>query len=340
MDILLLSATLIASLFFLVKASEHAVKSSVNIAKILSVSELVIGLTIIAVGTSLPEIISGIFSALRGNGELIIGNVVGANMSNLTLVLGTGLLFSTIAVNKLLIKRDITIMAFAITLLMSVMSIGFTVSWIDGVALLLLFTAYVSFLFFTKKERKNENDFIDFINYFITARYLHQVMNGSAITVRKGSTGKSIKKELFREFFILAVSLIVVFISADFMVNSAIKIATNLNVSAAFIGAILAIGTTLPELSVTVSAAKQNKGGLLLGNIFGSCITNSFFVVGVAAIAREFSVSSSLIIKSAIAFLLMLLISIMIFIKRKLSRKHVLILYSTYVLFLLLFAGV
>ncbi|MEM4598529.1 MAG: calcium/sodium antiporter [Candidatus Diapherotrites archaeon] len=339
MDILCLLVLLVASLIFLVKASELAVKSAVKIAKMLSVSELVIGLTIIAVGTSLPETIAGIFAALQGNGDLIIGNVVGANMSNLTLVFGAALLFSAIKVERSIIKRDITILAFSLAFLMAVMSIGFTVSWIDGIALLLMFIAYVSFLFFTIKGSEREKNFLDFIHYFITAKYLRHIVLGSTSTLKKGAESRAIKKGLLKEILILAISLAVVITSANFLVDSAIGVAEKLSVSAAFIGALLAIGTTLPELSVTISAAKQNKGGLLLGNIFGSCITNTLFVVGFAAVFREFPVSYLVINKSAIALLLMILIALLIFVKRKLSRRYAILLFSAYFAFLLLFAG-
>ncbi|MEM4662628.1 MAG: calcium/sodium antiporter [Candidatus Diapherotrites archaeon] len=338
MQILLLIALLLISLGFLVKASSLVVKYSVEIAKILNVSELVIGLTIIAIGTSLPETISAVFSALHDNGDLIVGNVIGANMSNLTIVLGVAVLFSPITINKNLIKRDLTIMIFSSTFTFIVVAIGFFVSWFDAISSLLLFVAYVSFLFFSIKEKKQDN-FLDFVHYFITAKYLHHLLEKGILTLKTQKAKNIQTRYLLKKILLLGVSLTVVFISAKYLVDFALDLAFLLGVNASLIGVLLAIGTTMPELSVTVSAARQGKGNLLLGNIFGSCTTNSLFVVGTAAMAKQFFVSPAVVMDIAITLLIIIFLSLFIFFKRKLSRVYALALFLAYGLFLSQFLG-
>jgi len=332
---LLTLALLLVSLAFLVKASEVVVDSSVRIARLLGISELVIGLTIIAVGTSLPEIISGILAAIHGNGDLVIGNIIGSNMSDVTIVLGASIIFAPVIVDKKIVKRDILIMLFSMLAMTAVIS-NLYVSWIEGIALLLLFIAYVDFLFLDLKSHKKEYGLAEFFDHFIKARYLQRIAEHSAIFIM-GKNRIVLDKAILKEFFVFSFSLIVVIFSANFLVESAIEIANAMHISSAFIGVILAIGTTMPELSVSISAARLNKSNILLGNVVGSCITNSLLVLGAASIAQELFVSQIALKNTVAAIIFLAIFSLLVTYRKSLGRIHGAMLVCLYILFLVQF---
>ncbi|MEM0360719.1 MAG: sodium:calcium antiporter [Candidatus Diapherotrites archaeon] len=334
MSFVLTLVFMVAALAVLVKASDSTVNSAVRIARILGVSELVIGLTIVAIGTSLPETVSAIFSALNGNGDLILGNITGSNISLLTLVLGVSLLMGQMTVSPRILKRDMAMMIFSMVLLVVVVTSSLFVSILEGIMLLFIFIAFIEFIFMGLQEHKKEFGFSEFFEYLVRARHLQSLAEKGAMLVSGKKKIFLFKKDLLKEGVLLALSIAFVVFSAEFLVKNAISLAEELGVSTTLIGFILALGTTLPELSVSISAVKVKKHNMLLGNIFGSCITNSLFVLGLAAIAREFFVSTIVLRNSSMALFLMTLISTLLLFKNTLSRKHGIMLLASYFLFL------
>jgi len=323
------------ALALLVKASDFVVECAARIARLLGISELVVGLTIVAIGTSLPELASSIFASLHNSGDLVVGNVIGSNVANIGLVLAASLLIAPLAVKKEVVKRDALIMLFSMLALI-VVFFSYYVSHIEGLFLFLLFIAYLNFLFRYARRYRKEYDFNGFLDYFIKAQYLQQLTEAGALFIRHFGHSVRIDKRVVKQFAILFVASLVVIISADFLIRSALALSKMLHINASFIGlTVIAIGTSLPELSVSISAARLGKGSIMLGNIIGSCITNSLLVVGLAAIANEFSIAHRMFKTALFAFLFVLFFTVLIFYKKSLTRVHGLILLFLYAMFLL-----
>ena len=172
------------------------------------------------------------------------------------------------------------------------------------------------------------------MDYFIKAKYLQHLTEASALFIRRFGRSIKIDRRVVRQFTILLVASFGVVIGAEILVRSALQLSSTLNINASFIGiTLIAVGTSLPELSVSISAAKINKGSIMIGNILGSCITNSLLVVGFAALVGEFSVAQSMFRSALFAFAFVLFFALLIFYRKSLGRKHGLLLLCLYLIF-------
>lgn len=249
------------SLFFLIKSSDMTVKEAIKMANALSISVLAIGFFLIAISTSLPELaISSISSTLKEN-EISLGNVIGSNIANILLIFGIASFITTIKINNKQLKQ-IRITLLLISLVSLVIWSFNGVSRFMGIALISIFAIF-SFYFLKGEKRKIEKKL--------------------SLT----------QDQRLKNILFLFLSLSIVIVSSYFIVFSTKNIAAGLGLSKALIGTtIIAIGTSLPELSVSLAAMKRNNHSLLFGNIIGSCIVNMTFILGVAAIINPISISS------------------------------------------------
>lgn len=264
----------------LVKGSDFFVDGAVGIAKKFGISELIIGLTIVAMGTSAPEASVSIAAAVKGNADISIGNVLGSNILNILIILGIVAVIITIAVAKSTVKIEIPYM-IGITIVLYLLGKDGEISRIDGCVLWILFIIYLIYLFIMAKKHTDEVE-----------------ENGDPIMMPKA-------------VLLLGVGLIMIIFGADFAVDSAGEIARAIGVSERFIGlTIVALGTSLPELFTSVTAAKKGNADIAIGNIVGSNIFNILFVIGTSAIvvpihyAREFFFDSYVAIAAGILLLL------------------------------------
>jgi len=283
-------------LALLVKGSDYFVKSAASIAKKFGVSEFVIGLTLVALGTSIPELASAVFASIKHAGTLVIGNVSGANIANICLITGTAAAIASIKTREEMLKRDGYIMLLS-SVIFLIFILNGTVSRIEGAALLLLYAAYVMFLIEEKPEYIGKYHFREFVDYFFRFRYMITMKSRIMARIRKRREKKNgmtpyekrnvwelFKAGIAKDLFVMAVGGAAVAYGASLFVNSAIFFAEMLSLPKAVIGvSIVSIGTTLPELSVTISAARKGFGNIALGNVIGSCITNMFLILGVSA---------------------------------------------------------
>jgi len=260
---------IIVGLFLLLKGSNWFIDSATYIAKKFDVSDMVIGLTLVSIGTSLPELGANVYASLSNQGEVALGNVVGSNITNITLILGIGAtLAGKLQIPKSLLTRDSIILVITYFLLIYISIFNFftptsTILRWEGFLLLFFFIIYVFMLFKSKdiNEEEAESD-EHFINTILKAII----------------------------FFIIGFLMIT--IGAKISVDSVVAIATTLNISKEIIsGTIIAFGTSVPELAVTVISIKKNKNNLALGNIVGSCIFNILLVMGVAVVIRPVNIS-------------------------------------------------
>ena len=270
MEVILQLFILIFGFLLLVKGADFFVDGSSKIAKKFGISELIIGLTIVAMGTSAPETAVSIAAALKGTADISIGNVVGSNILNILIILGISATIRTIKVGKTTIKYEIPFMIFITIILMIFGMTDMKITFIEGVFLWILFIAYLVYL-------------------FIMARNSETLEEEKDIPVWKCL------------LFILIGGILVVK-GSDFAVSGASAIARYFGMSERFIGlTIVAFGTSLPELVTSVTAAKRGNAGIAIGNIVGSNIFNILFVIGTTSLICSVPFESKFMIDSMIA---------------------------------------
>ena len=253
MEIFLQIILLFVGFAMLIKGADWFVDGSSGIATKFKIPQLVIGLTIVAMGTSAPEAAVSIAAALKGNADITIGNIVGSNILNILIILGVSALITPLAVAKSTIKVEIPFM-IAVTLLLLWMGYNGTVSLLEGIILLVVFLVYLGYLFLLAKNDKNKDE----------------------ETVNDVSVWKSLMWTV--------IGLVLIVYGSNVTVDAATKIAQMVGLSERFIGlTIVALGTSLPELFTSVSAARKGNADIAIGNIVGSNIFNILFVIGVSA---------------------------------------------------------
>ena len=329
-------------LILLVKGSDFLVKAAAGIANHLGVSELVIGLTLVALGTSIPELASSVIAALKEESGLVIGNVVGSNIANIGLIIGLGALLATIKTRKEMLKRDGYIMLFAALIFYAIISNGL-ISRIEALLFLLLYVAYTVFLFEGTPKCEDDQTFSHFMRYFLGFKYLVTIKNcirsNHTTKNKKETTSERITEKskigLIKDLPILAISGFAVVIGANFLVNEAIFFAEFFDLPKTVIGiTLLAVGTSLPELGVTAVAVRRGYGDIAVGNVLGSNIVNIFLVAGVSAVVFPLSVIKSTVFYST-PFMIVVSLLLLIFIKtdwelRRIEGIAFLILYTIF----------
>jgi cation:H+ antiporter len=249
-----------AGLLLLFFGAEALVRGSAAFARRVGLTPLVIGLTVVAFGTSAPELAVSVDAALEGNGGLAAGNVIGSNITNIALILGASALITPMAVHAQVIRVDIPLMIL-ISLLVAVACIDGSLGRIEGAALTLGLAAYLSF-----------------------AVILARRETSLAVREEFGSDVPQATRSVWVEIVLMVSGLALLLLGADWLVDGAVKIARGLGVSDAIIGlTLVALGTSLPELATSIVAALKRHTDLAVGNIIGSNIFNLLGILGIAA---------------------------------------------------------
>ncbi len=337
---------LVLGLVLLAKGSDFFVKSAASVAQKRGVSEFVIGLTLVALGTSIPELASSVIAAMEQQSGIVIGNVVGSNIANIGLIVGLGALIARIKTKQEMLRRDGYIMLFA-ALLFYVFIINGTVSRLEALIFLLLYIAYTVFLFETKPKSRDKYEFKEFIRYFLGFKYIATIQSiiipslnknkkKSKNTPEEIKTKELSKPDIIRDFLVLIISGFAIVVGASYLVNEAIFFADFFDIPKTVIGiSLVALGTSLPELGVTISAARQGYGNIAVGNVIGSNIANIFLVVGVSAMIFPLSVIKPTIFYLT-PFMIFMSILLLIFIRSnwEISRIKGIVFLALYALFL------
>lgn len=298
---------------FLIKGADALVEGSSSIAKRLHISEIVIGLTIVSIGTSMPELFVSITSAINGYSDLSIGNVIGSNVCNLLLILGLSAVIQPVKFQKQT-KWIENPMSIILTLIFFIIcNSNQDVSRIEGIILIILFILFLTYtIVMGKRGQKGET-----------------VIELSLEEINKISIPKNI--------ILIILGIILLKLGGDLVVNDAIKIANALNVSEKIIGlTIVAIGTSLPELVTSITAAIKGKSDIAIGNIIGSNIFNMLLIIGVSAIIKSIQYNITYNSQMIILFIGMILMLIYPFIKPKneMSRTNGLVSVLLYIFFM------
>jgi len=258
---------LIIGLLLLWRGADFLVGGAVGLAERMGVSQLVMGLTVVAMGTSAPEVAAGIAAAIDGKGDIAIGNVYGSNVANLALIGGLTALIHPLRVQAGTLRREIPAMLGTALLLWPVLR-DLTVSRIDGIALLAVFGVLVGHTVRAARARRGSKQIEE----------LHVVVERA--------------RTVDREILYIVLGLAALAVGARATVSGAITLGSRIGLSDAVIGStIVAIGTSLPELVTSVVAALKGHHDISVGNLVGSNIFNTLFVTGIAGLVHPFVVS-------------------------------------------------
>ena len=277
----------------LIKGADILVDGSSAIAKKMRISEIIIGLTIVSIGTSMPELFVSTSSALQGLSDISIGNVIGSNICNLLLILGLSAIISPVKFQKETIKIENPMSILLTLIFFAICNINQDVSRIEGCILIVLF---IGFLIYTIIMGKKSQD---------------EVILQLALEETK-------KISVFKNVLLIILGVAVLKVGGDLVVENAKLVATALNVSEKIIGlTIVAIGTSLPELVTSVTAAIKGDSDIAIGNIIGSNIFNMLLIIGVASVINPITYNITYNFQIIILFVAMILLLIFPFIKPK-----------------------
>ena len=266
MDVLHIGSVL-AGLILLCIGGYAIVSGGVSLAKKLRISSMIIGLTVVAYGTSTPELAASLLAAFNSHTELILGNIIGSNISNVGMVIGISAIFAPLLISKITVSRWIPIM-IGVSLLVVAMSYDGEISQVDGlilIAALIGFTAYT--IKTVKKQKIQQNETVE--NDELEGEYF---LSKYKIETYPQSIG------------LIVAGVILLFIGGDLTVDGAVNIAETLGLSQLVIGVVIvAIGTSLPELITSIIAIAKKQTDIGVGNIVGSNIYNILLILGVSS---------------------------------------------------------
>lgn len=282
---------LLVGFVLLIKGADFFVDGSSSIAKLMKIPSVVIGLTIVAMGTSAPEAAVSISAGIQGSNEIAISNVVGSNIFNMLVVVGSCALIKPFALDKNILKRDFPVNIAASIILLAFASIGSALGIIDGIVMLVLMISYITWLVIAAmKNREEGSDDIKTLSPIVSVIC---IIGGIAAIIFGG----------------------------NLVVENAKAIASAIGLSETFIGlTIVAIGTSLPELVTSIVASKKGENGLALGNVVGSNIFNLLFILGISSSITPIAVDSVAIVNIAIVLAITILIWVLCLFTKKLGR--------------------
>ena len=312
MAVVIQLALLVVGFVFLVKGADWFVEGAGKVAEKFGIPQLVIGLTIVAMGTSLPEAAVSVSAALKGSADITIGNVVGSNIMNVLVILGLTSVIRPIAVQKSTVKYEIPFVALISVFLLALGYSDHVVGRADGVILWVLFLAYLLYLFKMAKS-------------------------GEYVPEELPDEDKPIP--VWKMVLLIIVGAVMIVLGSDMAVDAASELARIFGMSERLIGlTIVAFGTSLPELVTSVTAAVRGKADIAVGNIVGSNIFNILFVVGTSALITPVVYASNFLVDSIVCIVTMILLWLCVFRNRKLGRAGgtvMLLCYAGYFVYLM-----
>lgn len=282
---------LIFGIVVVLKSADWLTNGAVGLATKLGISQIVIGLTIVAIGTSMPEFFVSIVSAIKGTPDLAVGNIVGSNIFNVLLIVGVAATVAPIAIQRATVRRDIPI-AIVASIILTFMMLDDNISRIDA---LILFAAFIAFIWITLRNSKNDTNEKD------------------ASTEKVIPTWKSVLFIIF--------GLVGLVLGSNIFVDNASSLAHGWGISDAVIGlTIVAGGTSLPELATSAVAARKGDSGIAIGNVLGSNVFNILMILGLTGIISPMHIQNITYIDVAVMVISMALFWLFSFTKLRVER--------------------
>ena len=312
--------SLIVGLIILLKGADYLVDGAVGVAKKFGISPFIIGLTVVAMGTSAPEVAASITAAVKGFGDTAIGNVYGSNIANLALIGGICAIISPIVVSAGVLRKELPAMLVSALLLLPALAIDSYLSRDESILLLILFVGLIVYTVYMG---------------------LHQAKTNPTVSEHAEEHLKTKQVSLGVNAFYVLIGLVALALGADLAIRGAVVLGKAVGLSDAVIGlTIMAIGTSLPELVTCVNAALKGHDDISIGNLVGSNIFNTLLVVGAAGVIKPFQVSPRLIGTDYWVMIGVSLVFIaMAFLKKAITRLNGIILLAIYISYMIYLLG-
>lgn len=304
---------LIIGFFFLIKGADIFVEGAASIARKFNVPAMVIGLTIVAMGTSAPEAAVSITSSLAGQNDMSVANVVGSNFFNILMVLGVSSVITKLPVGKDTIKKDAPFLII-VSLMLLLFASNLNMGRVEGLLLLAVFAYFLINTVVSAKKSINTNNAVE----------------GESAVAIDASVAEEISMP--KTILVSLIGIVGIVVGGDIVVDSATSIATSFGMSANLVGlTIVAIGTSLPEFVTSIVAIKKGETEIAIGNVIGSNLFNILLVLGLATSINPITISALALID--IVFMVFITILLFLFMKKdySLSKKHGFILIALYV---------
>lgn len=300
----------------MIKSADWLLEKSEKVGLALGISPFIVGVTIVGAGTSFPELISGLMAVWQGATEIVVANAIGSNIANILLVVGLAVVIGKkLVVSKNLIDLDLPLLSIVTVLFLGIV-IDKQVTLIESVILLI---AYVIYLFYTMQNRESEDaeikkdaDLPDILPPALASS--KNKKDSKQKTIGKGKRPKIVGIDLL----MLVAGMIGLFLGSKYLIQSVVELADILKISAGLIAiTAVALGTSLPELLVSVKAAKQGKAEVAIGNVFGSNVFNLLLVVGIPGLITTLQIDTN----TFLVGLPTMLLATVLFVISGISRK-------------------
>ncbi|MGN0401410.1 MAG: calcium/sodium antiporter [Acetatifactor sp.] len=301
MEVLVQVGLMALGFVMLIKGADWFVDGAAGIAARLGISQLVIGLTIVAMGTSTPEAAVSISSALKGNADITIGNIVGSNILNILIILGLAAMIVPLRVARSTIRYEIPYMILITFVLLVLGYTGGEITFGEGIVLWVFYVIYLGYLYVVAKQHKNN---------LKKLQEQQEPIQGQLKKSKEQQEPQELEQQNTRQphtsigilMLQIAAGIFLVVLGSSFTVDGATAIAQMLGISERFIGlTIVALGTSLPELVTSVNAAIKGNADIAIGNIVGSNIFNILFIVGTTALITPVVFAPNFLIDTLIA---------------------------------------
>ena len=301
---------LLLGFIIIIKGSDMLVDGSVNLAKFLKIPTLVIGLTIVAIATGVPEIAISISSSLKGSNGLLLGNLLGSNIFNILFILGLIAIIKPLYIKKEIILKNY---AFALLSCLVLFIISYDIYFGDSLVNVITRTEGILLLCFA--------------GIFLYSTVLGATLDKN-IKIEKG-------KFSFKDILYIVVGIILIGLSAEVIVNSAVNISKWLGIGEDLIGlTIIAVGTNLPELVTSIVAVRKGEADIAIGNLVGTNIYNIFLILGLAATINPITISSNAFIDIIVLAITSFIVYIFIQHKKDINRKEGIIMILLYIIYI------
>jgi len=304
----------------LIKGADFLVEGASNISKRFHIPEIIIGLTIVSIGTSMPELFVSITSAIEGYPDMAVGNVVGSNACNMLLILGLSAMIRPIEFKRETRLIEIPICLIITIVFMILANMNHDIARIEGITLIVLFALFIIYtIVMAKKGEKFENK-----------EETREEIDGN-------------KSSILKDIIYIIIGIVALKFGGDFTVDHSVNIANMFNISEKIISVtILAIGTSLPELVTSVTAALKGKSDIAIGNIIGSNIFNMLLIIGVSSIISPITYNTTYNVEMSLLILATIILSIFPIIppKNKMDRLNGFAFLLLYVVYLGILFGV
>ena len=319
MELLKSAIILVIGFVLLIKGADFFVEGSSSVAKKFNVPSLIIGMTIVAMGTSLPELAVSVTASMIGNNTLAVSNVAGSNIFNLMVVCGACALFAPLTIEKNTLLKEFPFSIICAGLLVVLGFLGMSLGRVDGIIFLVIFIVYLLWMIRSAKQARNAGDKLE--------------------EAEEEFVEEEIKiLPMWKCLLFIVGGMIAIKFGGDFVVDGASAIAAGFGLSQTLIGlTIVALGTSLPELVTSIVAARKDEVDMALGNVIGSNIFNILLILGVAAAISPITFLMENIIDIVILIVMSLVAWIFAWTSKEINRKEgimMLLMYAVYMVYI------